>query len=251
MKVGQAKELFRSLVKKYFDGAQVVLANQSRTPMQKIPLVVITPGNVNRPTHPNYEIVDGVLVANYLSRFSLTVDLFSNGAPVIDEETGETVAYEDNAEDDLLAFADFLNSEYALAWSHKNDVSILVDGDVLSLTGVVNDTTYQHRARLTAQFYFTQKAVGHAAVLSETSVQYPTGEKDPESGEPVYTPSAPEDTESRTGDWDRIDGKKPVDNVIVKPEFTPTASGGGTEELANLETGYFTEAEIKEEKADE
>lgn len=251
MKVGQAKELFRSLVKKYFDGAQVVFANQSRTPMQEIPLVVITPGNVNRPTHPNYEVVDGVLVANYLSRFSLTVDLFSNGAPVIDEETGETVAYEDNAEDDLLAFADFLNSEYALAWSHKNDVSILIDGDVLSLTGVVNDTTYQYRARLTAQFYFTQKAVGHAAVLSETSVQYPTGEKDPESGEPIYTPSAPEDTESRTGDWDRIDGKKPVDNVIVKPEFTPTASGGGTEELANLETGYFTEAEIKEEKADE
>lgn len=38
--------------------------------------------------------------------------------------------------------------------------------------------------------------------------------------------------------------------MIVKPEFTPTASGGGTEELASLETGYFTEAEIKEEKAD-
>ena len=110
MRVGQAKELFRSLAKEYFAEAQVVFANQSRTPMQAIPLVVITPGNVNRPTHPNYEVVDGVLVGNYLSRFSLTVDLFSNGAPVIDEETGETVAYEDNAEDDLLAFVDFLNS---------------------------------------------------------------------------------------------------------------------------------------------
>lgn len=250
MRVGQAKELFRSLTKEYFAEAQVVFANQSRTPMQAIPLVVITPGNVNRPTHPNYEVVDGVLVGNYLSRFSLTVDLFSNGTPVIDEETDETVAYEDNAEDDLLAFVDFLNSEYALAWSHRNDVSILVDGDVLSLTGVVNDTTYQYRARLTAQFYFTQRTVGHAAVLSEDSVKYPTGEKDPETGEPAYTSAAPEDTESRTGDWDRISGRKPEDNVIVKPEFTPTASGGGTEELASLETGYFTEAEIKEEKAD-
>ena len=94
MRVGQAKELFRSLTKEYFAEAQVVFANQSRTPMQAIPLVVITPGNVNRPTHPNYEVVDGVLVGNYLSRFSLTVDLFSNGAPVIDEETDETVAYE-------------------------------------------------------------------------------------------------------------------------------------------------------------
>ena len=76
MRVGQAKELFRALTKKYFAEAQVVFANQSRTPMQKIPLVVITPGNVNRPTHPNYEGVDGVLVGKYLSRFSLTVDLF-------------------------------------------------------------------------------------------------------------------------------------------------------------------------------
>ena len=61
-----------SLAKEYFAEAQVVFANQSRTPMQEIPLVVITPGNVNRPTHPNYEVVDGVLVGNYLSRFRLT-----------------------------------------------------------------------------------------------------------------------------------------------------------------------------------
>lgn len=249
MTVGQARELFRSLTKEYFAGAQVVFANQSRTPMQKIPLVVITPGNVKRPLYPNYETVDGVLVGAYESRFSLTIDLFSNGAPVIDEETGQTVAYEDNAEEDLLAFANFLNSEHTLAWSRRNDLSILIDGDVQSLTGVVNDTTYQYRARLLIQLYFTQKAVDRTAVLSEDSIKYP--KKDPETGKTVYVPGAPEDTESRTGDWDKFDGKKPGDGIIIEPEFEQTASGGGTEELANLKTSYFTEAEIKEEKADE
>lgn len=137
MRVGQAKELFRALTQQYFGGANVVFANQSRTAKQKEPLVVLTPGNVHRPQAPNYTFVDGEVVGHYLSRFSITVDLFTNGSPVVDEVSGKVVAYEDNAVDDMLSFADFLNSEHTVQWSHQNDVSILIDGDVLNLTGVV------------------------------------------------------------------------------------------------------------------
>ena len=188
MRVGQAKELFRALTQQYFGGANVVFANQSRTAKQKEPLVVLTPGNVHRPQAPNYTFVDGEVVGHYLSRFSITVDLFTNGSPVVDEVSGKVVAYEDNAVDDMLSFADFLNSEHTVQWSHQNDVSILIDGDVLNLTGVVNDTSYEFRSRLTVQFYFTQKAVGASTALLESSLQYPTGEKDPETQEPTYTP---------------------------------------------------------------
>ena len=149
MRVGQAKELFRALTQQYFGGANVVFANQSRTAKQKVPLVVLTPGNVHRPQAPNYTFVDGEVVGHYLSRFSITVDLFTNGSPVVDEVSGKTVAYEDNAVDDMLSFADFLNSEHTVQWSHQNDVSILIDGDVLNLTGIVNDTSYEFRSRLT------------------------------------------------------------------------------------------------------
>lgn len=151
MRVGQAKELFRALTQQYFGGANVVFANQSRTAKQKEPLVVLTPGNVHRPQAPNYTFVDGEVVGHYLSRFSITVDLFTNGSPVVDEASGKVVAYEDNAVDDMLSFADFLNSEHTVQWSHQNDVSILIDGDVLNLTGVVNDTSYEFRSRLTVQ----------------------------------------------------------------------------------------------------
>ena len=133
MRVGQAKELFRALTQQYFGGANVVFANQSRTAKQKEPLVVLTPGNVHRPQAPNYTFVDGEIVGHYLSRFSITVDLFTNGSPVVDEVSGKVVAYEDNAVDDMLSFADFLNSEHTVQWSHQNDVSILIDGDVLNL----------------------------------------------------------------------------------------------------------------------
>ena len=147
--------------------------------------------------------------------------------------------------DDMLSFADFLNSEHTVQWSHQNDVSILIDGDVLNLTGVVNDTSYEFRSRLTVQFYFTQKAVGASTALLESSLQYPTGEKDPETQEPTYTPTEPPETDSKSGPW----GDK--EEPIVVPTFEPSASGGGTEELAKEETGYFTEVEIKEETGNE
>lgn len=256
MRVEQAKELFRSLTVSYFAGASVVFANQSRTPMQQIPLVLLTPGPVHRQPHPSYEDLDGERIGNYLSRLSITVDLFTNGSPVKDDETGEVLAYADSSEDDLLAFADFLGSDYVIDWSRKNDVSVLVDGDVQSLTAVVNDTTYQYRARAVVLFYFTHRTVGRTAVLQESSIKYPVGHFDPETGlfvqdidpqtgEPVYTTEPPQETESQTGDWPKIG------DPVLRPEFVPSDGGGGTKELADEETGYFTEAVVKEEKVHE
>ena len=116
MRVSQAKELFRSLTAQYFDGAEVTFTRQSRAAKPRIPLVTITPGNVKRPLAPVYKEIDGEVVGYYLSRISMQVDLFTNGLPVVDDETGQTVAYENTAMDDMLAFADFLNSQYAIEW---------------------------------------------------------------------------------------------------------------------------------------
>lgn len=247
MRVMQARELFRQLTASYFAGAKVVFSNQSRAAKQKQPLVVLTPGNLNRPNTPNYSVVDGVQIASYLSRLSITVDLWTNGSPVVDPDTGQTVAYENDALDGMMSFADFLNSQHTVNWSHDHDVSVLIDGDALDMTGLVNDNNYEFRARLSVLFYFTQQAVDGSAVLSEDSVVYPTGEKDPVTEEPVYSPEEPIETESPTGGYE-TDYIKKVEEATVKPTFEPTTSGGGSEELAQESTGYFNEAEIKEEK---
>ena len=139
MRVSQAKELFRSLTAQYFAGAEVTFSRQSRVAKPNVPLVSITPGNVTRPSMPNYEEVDGVLVGHYLSRIPMQVDLFTHGLPVVDDETGIAVAYENTAMDDMLAFMDFLNSPYTVEWCHAHDVAIEFDGDPKDLTGLVND----------------------------------------------------------------------------------------------------------------
>lgn len=245
MRVSQVKELFRQLVKTYFANATVTYTRQSRAAKADLPLVTITPGNVKRPLHPVYEVQDGVQVGSYLSRISMTVDLFTHGTPVTDDETGETVAYGNTAMDDMLAFADFLGSQFVVEWCDSNDVSVLIEGDVQDLTGIVNDNNYEFRSRMNAWFYFTQRTVGASAVLLENSILFPTDEKDLETGETFYTPDEPPDTESQTGVWEE------KTEPIIAPVFKPTAAGGGSKELAQEETGYFTEANIKEESNSE
>jgi hypothetical protein len=229
VRASQAKELFRDLLQSYFTGANVTFTRQSRIAKPALPLVTITPGNVRRPLNPVYQNVEGEVAAYYQSRISMQIDLFTHGLPVYDIETGKAVAYENTAMDDMLALADFLNSEYTIEWCHRNDVSILIDGDATDLTGIVNDNNYEYRSRLTVQFYFTQKAVGYAAILTENSIQDLGGE----------------DTDSTTGS----SGVNYYDDAVITPNFEHTSSGGGSEELANQSTGYFTEAEAKEEKA--
>ena len=238
----EARELFRQITETYFSGASVVFSNQSRVAKQQQPLVVIAAGNLSRPWVPNYSAVDGIMVGHYLSKLSFTVDLFTNGYPVIDPDTSRIVAYEDNALDDILSFADFLNSDYCIQWSHDHDVAIQLDGDALNMTGLINDNNYEYRARLSVLFYFTQQAIDRAAVLGEDSIVYPTG--DPKN---PYSPEKPAETESPTGGYE-TDYIRKTEDAKVQPTYKPSTSGGGNEELAQESIGYFSEAEIKEEK---
>mgnify|MGYP001039048119 CR=1 FL=1 len=252
MRVSEAKKLFKELTQEYFAGAWVTFSRQSRVAKPEIPLVSITPGNVNRPLSPTYGNAGGEVLGYYLSRIQMTVDLFTRGKPVTDDETGKTVAYENTAVDDMLAFADFLNSPHTVDWSNIHDVTLLIEGDVQDLTGLVNDTNYEFRSRLVVSFYFTQRAVGQAAVATEESIQLapvepPTG---PDPGTEGPGGDTPGSGTPGSGEGSTPGGiqPKPGDTVIV-PQFEQTSSGGGSEELAKEMTGYFTEVEIKEEKA--
>ena len=239
MRVLEARNLFRELTEEYFSGARVIFSNQSRAAKPPTSLVVITPSAVKRPYRPTLEIVDSEEVGYYQSRLSFTVDLFTRGSPVIDD-SGNIVAYENSAVDDMLGYADFLNSTYVVNWSHMHDVAIIIEGDTEDTTGIINDHNYEYRARLTVMFYFTQETVGPTAVLKESSIQYPDG-----SG--GYTPEEPVETESTTNDYG-TDAQEREAGAIIVPDYQESSTGGGSGELAEKETGYFTSAEIKEDK---
>lgn len=239
MRLSELKERMRELTKSYFPNSTVIFANQSRSPKPEIPLIVLAFGNARRPLFPVIDIVDGHTTHNYATSIPVVIDLFTNGAPVVNPSTGKLVGYEDTAVDDMLAFADFINSDHTQDWNREHDIAILIDGEILNLTGLVNDNNYEYRARMNLLVYYTQTSVGRTAVLHEESILYPDGEGG-------YTDTPPVETESTTGGWETDASEKEQEAVIV-PDFTPTPSGGGSEELAHEVEGYFTEAEIKEE----
>lgn len=240
MRLSALKELLREFFKSYFPDSSVVFANQSRSPKPETPLVVLSFGNARRPIFPVTSYIDGEVVNNYATSIPVVVDLFTNGRPVYNPSTGRNAGYEDTAEDDLLAFADFINSNHAQAWYRNVDIAILVDGEVQNLTGAINDNNYEYRARINLLVYYTQSAVSHAAILHDESLQYPDGEGG-------YTSEPPVETQSTTGGWE-TDAEQREQAVEIIPAFEPTPSGGGSQPLADETTGYFTDAEIKEIK---
>ncbi|MBR3973001.1 MAG: hypothetical protein IKJ99_03475 [Oscillospiraceae bacterium] len=249
MRLSTVKELFLALTQRYFASANVAFTRQSRAAKPDLALVTLTFGNVKRSWDSARYQVDGQTVAAYASRVSVVVDLFTHGAPVLDDN-GKPFAYEDTAVEDMLAFADFLGSEFVINWCNRNDLSLMIDGDIQELTGLVNDNNYEYRSRLNLMLYFTQQAVGNTAVLSEDSIQYPSGYID-ENGDPIYTPVEPPKATSTTGQGKDSSAEIDRMNPVIIPTTDFTSSSGGSNELAQLETGYFTEVEIKEEIGNE
>lgn len=246
MRLTTAKELFRAVTQRYFAGANVVFAKQSRAAKMDLALITLSFGNVKRAWDSIRYDVDGHTVAAYPSKVSVVVDLYTHGAPVRDDE-GKPFAFENTAMDDMLAFADYLGSQFVVDWCNRNDLSISIDGDAQDLTGLVNDNNYEYRSRLNLMLYFTQQAVGYAAVLSEESIQYPTGEYDA-NGNPIYLPIEPEKITNWTGLTEGSSSEGGTVDPVIIPTYAITSSGGGSEELARLEAGYFTELNDKEEK---
>lgn len=231
MKVYELKEAVRELTMLYFTGATVTYAKQSFVAKPVKPLVTLSTGAVSRSMNPPTQILDGRPVAFYPATIPIQVDLFTHGLQK-EVALGFTPIVENTAEDDMLGFADFLNSDFAVQWCHERDIAVVVPNTVEDLTGLINDTNYEFRAMLELVVYFTMTAIGYTGTLAPESIKV---QEDPGGEE---TPGGPETGES----------------VTLEPVITVSPSGGGNEELAEQEDGYFSNVEIndklvKEEKA--
>ncbi len=230
MNVAGVKDAIRELTALYFSGATVTYTKQSFTAKPVKPLVTLTPGSVTRPRNPPVKIIDGRPVSFYPATMPIQMDLFTHGrmeAP----KPGYTPIMVNTAEDDMLAFADFLNSDYVIQWCHERDLSIIISNTVQDLTGLINDTNYEYRAMLEITVGFTMTAIGYTGVMAPESVKHTGITTDPETGEQ-------QPYEYAGGD---IQGE---DITALEPVAAQTPSGGGNAELAEQERGYFTNVEI-------
>lgn len=227
MNLSELKELIKQLTEMYFAGATVTYAKQSFVAKPANPLVTLTTGAVSRPMNPPVKIIDGRPVSFYPASVPIQIDLFTNGRQT-DLAPGFTPIAENTAEDDMLSFANFLNSEYAVHWCHGHDIAIVVPNTVQDLTGLIHDTNYEFRAMVEITVYFTMTAIGYTGTLSPDSVKHSGGG---ESGNPA---------EPGGGDI------QADDVTALMPEISQTPSGGGNADLAVEEDGYFTNVEIND-----
>lgn len=250
MTVREAKRHIENITKKYFTGAVVGFSGQSANVKSKSPYVCITPGSPTRDQFPVQRMVNDRMVSYYQTKLPLQIDLYTNGAEGSPGPDG-FVTMEDTAVDDMTDFVDYLESPYVIHWCDRINATIVVNGPVQQLTGLVTDTDYQFRAMVELVFCYVHKAVGYTGIQGESSIVYP-GEPDTpgEPGTPVEpgTPGAA----GNTGDGSEpgyITPDDAEDGVEIKPVYEPTSSGGRSKALVEeTETGYFTEVEIKYQK---
>lgn len=124
--------------------------------------------------NPPTVIMSGRPVSFYPATMPVQIDLFTNGRQM-DMGPGMTPAVENTAEDDMLAFVNYLNSPYVVNRCHELDIAIIVPRTVQDLTGLINDTNYQFRAMAEITVYFTMESAGYTGSLPMDEAEGETG----------------------------------------------------------------------------
>ena len=208
MTLTELNSLLIKIIKGYFTQAQVMPANQSFVPSAKKSLVTVAVGNVKRATNPPVKVVDGIPVKFYPACAPLTINLFTGGLQK-DIAPGYTPISINTAQDDMLDFADYLNSDHIIQLCHEHDIALLIPDTVQDLTGIVNDTNYRFRAMMEATVCFTMASIGYTGILDDDSVVHKR--INPDGTEDIYT-----------------GGDIQADDVVsIDPTIKPTPSGGG------------------------
>lgn len=223
MDVGEARKVIYDLTKFYFQNAAVTYAKQSFRVKPTKPLVTLSFGSITRPLNPPVKVIDGRPVSFYPSTMMVQIDLFTKGKQRNIAE-GITPVMENTAANDLMKFADFLGSEYAVQYCHKKDIAIVLLNTVQDLTDLINDTNFEYRAMLELELRFTSYAIGYTGTLSIESVKHET--VDPITGEPVSGGDIQDDVSE------------------LLPEVETTISGGGNDNIIEDEKDYFTNVRI-------
>lgn len=122
MDVGEARKAIYDLTKFYFQNAAVTYAKQSFRVKPTKPLVTLSFGSIMRPLNPPVKVIDGRPASFYPSTMMVQIDLFTKGKQRSIAE-GITPVMENTAANDLMKFADFLGSEYAVQYCSKKDIA--------------------------------------------------------------------------------------------------------------------------------
>ena len=208
----QLKRKLHGMIKKYYANATVTW-RQASSVRPASPVITLGIKSISRHYQPVVEDVNAVPVDCYPSKTTVQIDLYTKGAPIIDDDNA-TSAMENTALDDLVSLVNYLNSRHISDWCMENDISIIADSPVLDTTQLIYDAAWDYRATTKIKVNFTQHVVGNAGIMFHNGVLYN------ENGTPQSTPP--------------------------QEQLEPSTTGGGTPELANQSTDWIAKVEVEE-----
>lgn len=247
MTVGELREAIRGLVKRYFAGAAVRWIDENNV-RPTGPLVTLQLRNIQRERFPIVENRQGHPVKLWHTRAMLDVNLYTPGG-VSAVQPGIRPRAENTAVSDMQAFVSYMDSDYVYGVLGPQDVTILPEGPTQDVSELIDNSKYEYRAMQEFTMDFIQNAAGVSGVLhiparreSGENPEAPDQPDKPQPDPPVSPeqPEAPEPTEPES--------PLPEAPLPDPAKWKPTASGGGSKELAEMDTGWFESAETEEMK---
>lgn len=227
MTIGELRKVLQNVVKRYFTGASVKWINKNNTKPVG-PLVTLQLGNVRRELFSILENRQGRAVKLYHSRAMLDVNLYTPGR-IGKAQSGMVSRAENTALNDLQDFVSYMDSDFTAALLDAADVTVLPEGPAMDVSELIDSVEYEYRAMQQFTVDFIQNAAGVAGIV-HIPVQ-------PDFG---VSPDNPDNPDSP--------GSIPDDVLPDPSRWEQTASGGGSQELSAIETGWFEDAETEETK---
>lgn len=171
MTVNELKNALYDIISGYFAGADVAWSEQNAVKSQN-PFIRLKLGSVTRTLHFITETDNDDPTGYIPSTTILTVDLFTHGERVVDED-GYSF-FVNTAVDDMNDFLNYLSSPHVDDMCNGLNIAIRPEGNVKD-TSAVLDNDYSFRAMQEFVVSFVQKTKGYAGISRENWKPTPSG----------------------------------------------------------------------------
>ena len=159
MEIREMPKVIRQLLQIYYGDGHVFFVRSHRA-VKVDPYVTLHYSGHNRQTHASKIInpEDEYTRAYRDLEGSVEINLYTQGRNLAAAD--EEPVYENTAIADLEDFLEFLDSDAALEFMDKHEISILIDGDVQDVSAILHDSDYQYRAMVRLKVSFCEVSYG-------------------------------------------------------------------------------------------
>lgn len=183
MTVEMLRDILFEMIQGYFAGATVKWGEHNSTKPSS-PFIRLKLGSLRRPQHFINQSDKNASRSYIPSTTLLTVELFTHGRKVPDEE-GDFY-YVNTSMDDMADFVNYMVSPEADDVYMRNDISVRPEGDIKNTTAVL-DSDYEYRAMQEFIVDFIQESNGYAGIMRDNWEPTPSGGGTEElASKPIY-----------------------------------------------------------------